>query len=434
MTHASCDMRHFFWDIIHFCGEISHNCWLHLEACPSVHAVCKPAVLQRVDRAATQLNTTPAYSRRRPSFVLHSAFRQFCSRVVQNCRFSSSLWLHDHALSGQSEHGPCSIACNREGSRGLCRQVHREQGMLKDTHTARTLCIQRATVFPCTTASSSTRKLTVEPLGYRNSILAALTNMYGRQNLGNSVSIDYKDQIGTGSFKNVYRGVYREGPRSNQPCVQKLVRPGAGDADFIFDNEQAIVDKAVELIQRFNDIDVWAVAVYLNMPTTMKAPGGALGLVEPYIRQFEKYNSNSGWVPDSNAHRFLAMQALSHFSYHSSGGHFLLCDLQGGRFNKGLALTDPVIMSNSRRFGPTDLGREGMLAFFSNHVCNQFCMNHWQRPRGRSSVVPLRKGTSAMARTGQMLLPPSVGGAQMYIIEEADEDYYSSDDGYWGAY
>lgn len=247
--------------------------------------------------------------------------------------------------------------------------------------------------------------------------------MYGRQNLGTSVRIDYKDQIGSGTFKDVYLGVYKEGPRSNQPCVQKVVRPGAGDADFIFDKEQAIVDKAIILIERFNDVDVWHVAVYLNMPTIFKTPKGRPGLVEPFIRQFEKYNSNSGWVPDSHADRYLAMQALSHFSYHSSGGQFVLCDLQGGRFNKGLALTDPVILSNNRRFGPTDLGREGMLAFFSQHECNQYCMSHWQRPRGRSAVVTTRKGTSAMAASGVMLLAPPRGGNHMGgIIEESDEE------------
>lgn len=30
-----------------------------------------------------------------------------------------------------------------------------------------------------------------------------------------------------------------------------------------------------------------------------------------------------------------AMQALSHFSYHKSGGQFLLCDLQGGSYRNG---------------------------------------------------------------------------------------------------
>lgn len=210
--------------------------------------------------------------------------------------------------------------------------------------------------------------------------------------------------IGSGTFKDVYFGKYTNGPRSNQPCVEKRVRAGQMSAKDLCANETAINEKALSIIQKFNDAEFWQIEFYLNFSEVWQTRNKTDCLVEPYIRNFEKYNSNSGWVPESDADRVLAAQALSHFSYHTSGGQFLLCDLQGGRFNKGIALTDPVIMSSSRRFGPTDLGREGMLAFFSNHRCNQYCDPNWQRPRGRSAVVPVRQGTSAMGRSGQMLL------------------------------
>jgi hypothetical protein len=38
------------------------------------------------------------------------------------------------------------------------------------------------------------------------------------------------------------------------------------------------------------------------------------------------------------------MQALSHYSYHTSGGQFLVCDLQGGIYRDGVIL-DPIILS-----------------------------------------------------------------------------------------
>lgn len=53
-------------------------------------------------------------------------------------------------------------------------------------------------------------------------------------------------------------------------------------------------------------------------------------LVEPYIEDFEKFNSNSGWAPVTGNLWSDVMQALSHFSYHNSGGQYLLCSLQGG--------------------------------------------------------------------------------------------------------
>lgn len=76
-------------------------------------------------------------------------------------------------------------------------------------------------------------------------------------------------------------------------------------------------------------------------------------------------------------------QALSHFSYHATGGSYVLCDLQGGVMEggKGVILTDPVILSRDREFGVTDLGAEGISTFFARHRCTKFCREHWQHRR-----------------------------------------------------
>jgi Alpha-kinase family len=56
------------------------------------------------------------------------------------------------------------------------------------------------------------------------------------------------------------------------------------------------------------------------------------------------------------------MQALSHFSYHSTDGKYLLCDLQGGFYSASssnstnIVLTDPVVNSTDACFGASDLG------------------------------------------------------------------------------
>lgn len=92
------------------------------------------------------------------------------------------------------------------------------------------------------------------------------------------------------------------------------------------------------------------------------------------------------------------MQALSHYSYHKNAGKFLLCDLQGGILSngRGAVLTDPVILSRDRSYGVTDLGPEGMSTFFSRHVCNGFCMAHWQKPRDQAAYFRVFAGTSMM--------------------------------------
>ena len=49
-------------------------------------------------------------------------------------------------------------------------------------------------------------------------------------------------------------------------------------------------------------------------------------LVEPRIQGvYHKFNSNAGWVKDTG----LITESLSHFTFHVSGGRYLVCDLQG---------------------------------------------------------------------------------------------------------
>lgn len=47
------------------------------------------------------------------------------------------------------------------------------------------------------------------------------------------------------------------------------------------------------------------------------------------------------------------MQALSHFSYHITGGSYVLCDLQGGIYQHQVILSDPVMLSRFREYGVT---------------------------------------------------------------------------------
>ena len=101
--------------------------------------------------------------------------------------------------------------------------------------------------------------------------------------------------------------------------------------------------------------------------------------MEPFINAYTKFNSNSGHVFPSK-HSDM-MQALSHFSYHNSGGEYVLCDLQGAFHGSGnVVLTDPAILSRDKSFGPTDLGYPGIIKFFSQHRCNHWCQGHWQLP------------------------------------------------------
>ena len=214
---------------------------------------------------------------------------------------------------------------------------------------------------------------------------------------------DWNEVYAQGTFKNVFKGVFCNGPRTNQPCVTKVLRRSAGCGVEYYDNELTIVRKTLELVTRFNQLDHIPMFVYVNIPEIFSTctHNSYLGkvLIEPFIRNFIKLNSNSGWTLDNDSFLDKMCQALSHFSYHSTRGHFLLCDIQGGTFNKGFAISDPVIMSHRPgTYGPTDLGRDGIITFFAYHDCNEYCMDDWHRPKYRHPILKMKRGTSMIYR------------------------------------
>ena len=69
------------------------------------------------------------------------------------------------------------------------------------------------------------------------------------------------------------------------------------------------------------------------------------------------------------------MQTFSHFTYSYSNGMVMVTDVQV-EHEGNYKLTDPAIHtaeSSACLKDPTDLGRDGMVAFFSTHICNNFC-------------------------------------------------------------
>ena len=218
-----------------------------------------------------------------------------------------------------------------------------------------------------------------------------------RQNLATKSVIDKSKAYATGGFKVVYKGKYTKGERSGQACVSKEFLTGQVFEDSYFDHELKVVERTLEIITKWNEGRFIDKQVMLNQPTIWHFDSNnARNLVEPFIENFEKFNSNSGWVSKDGTPWCQVMQALSHFSYHQSGGQLLICDLQGGIYSKAVILTDPVVMSLTRCYGPTDLGPLGIDTFFARHTCNQFCRSHWKKPLRPQSHHPQQQGTSMM--------------------------------------
>lgn len=201
--------------------------------------------------------------------------------------------------------------------------------------------------------------------------------------------------LGEGSFRIAYEGTYIGGNRNRQAAACKCFKPQWEDMEHMyFADDFDAADTAIRFAEEWNRVCPPKKEILITKGDVKELEDeyGELKqyLVEPLIRDYVKFTSNSGWINPSNSHAVLAMEAFSHFTYHQSGGGLIVCDLQGrykknSRSHKFMAtrfeLTDVAISSRQRRYGLTDLGEKGIEQFFHNHTCNQFCQDHWQRPR-----------------------------------------------------
>ena len=97
----------------------------------------------------------------------------------------------------------------------------------------------------------------------------------------------------------------------------------------------------------------------------------------------------------------------------------MVADLQGVRNPNSFKLTDPAMMSLSKMYGATDTGVEGMVMFFLNHQCNDFCQ---RLPKPTLAdfyhIIPpeyLEAAKTVMAQVGnsttynwEIIFPPSI--------------------------
>lgn len=156
---------------------------------------------------------------------------------------------------------------------------------------------------------------------------------YGRLNLATSADIFYTKFVASGTFKNVYEGVFTSGLSINEPCVAKELISGPIFSDAGFKEEIDTTQLTQIIIDRFNMSGIIPAdkMIVLNTPEIWYNPiNGHRVLIETKIYGYEKYNSNTGWVKPNGGTGLEALQALSHFSYHDSEGRYLLADLQGG--------------------------------------------------------------------------------------------------------
>lgn len=231
-----------------------------------------------------------------------------------------------------------------------------------------------------------------------------------------------------GAFRLVAKGTYTKGERTGEACVVKWFKTGSVFAESFFANELKVVDKCIDMVAHWNAAGFVDKIVRVNRPQIWVRQNNQEKLmVEPFIQNYQKFNSNSGWATTDFPWERV-MQAISHYSYHCSGGQFVLCDLQGGIYRDGIVLTDPAVHSRQGGYGPTDLGARGISSFFSSHTCNEFCRSNWQKPRDQNRYHNVCRGTTMLhvsSMSGCNVLPYM---SRFDAVQEEERNPWSSDD------
>jgi hypothetical protein len=168
----------------------------------------------------------------------------------------------------------------------------------------------------------------------------------------------------------------------------------------MWNNDMLTMHKAMEFAEEWNALGRMnktlkvlssTIEVCSSENVNEKFKGGSFVMVEPFIQgEYEKWNSNSGWMADDA----LSINAFCHWTYHHSKGKLLFCDVQGVRNSTEYVITDPCIMSDVEgQYGMTDCGGEVMRDWLRKHKCNKFCSSMWRREVGASQLPTRRRST-----------------------------------------
>jgi len=273
--------------------------------------------------------------------------------------------------------------------------------------------------------------------GHDYDLADAVPSDSGRYNNASRAEFSFnalKHPFAEGAFRYVAKGRYTRGERAGQAAVTKWFKTGTVFEKDYFTLDIKAVDKALDIANRFNQLNIVDKPIKVNVPSVWTFDddsddewSGSKTLSEPFINNYQKFNSNTGWT-DTTRRWALIMQALSHFSYHVSGGMFVLCDIQGGIYQREVVLSDPVILSRNRDYGVTDLGPKGISSFFTTHDCNEYCRPHWTQPANPVRYFQPKMGTSMLRHTASdaRSKPARTYQAALstFAEEDSDDDYY----------
>lgn len=197
------------------------------------------------------------------------------------------------------------------------------------------------------------------------------------------VSTTFSNQpFAYGRFRKVYEGTWQKPPeRKGRKCVLKKRMDTYTWKHSDWDCALKIVAKAQELAAGFNPganrpihfADVETTRVISRDKSSSYKLNEYL-IAENYLHgNFKKWCNNYGFISEEASTTAFSLPAFMHWSWVKSKGQLMIADLQGVKEESAYFLTDPVILSLSKEYGPTDMGVEGMAMFFITHECNDIC-------------------------------------------------------------
>lgn len=188
------------------------------------------------------------------------------------------------------------------------------------------------------------------------------------------------DPFAEGKLRIAHYGV-KEGDDGDGILVLKQFKYTSENQFIRYKEQMEIQSVAISLASTFNSIKPAGTRdIHFAEVSTVAFNEGEKKVhfaMERYISgKYIKFNNNAGFV--NEAAYTATLHAFSHWTYWATKRYLMVVDLQGVKEEKSgevrYILTDPAIHCNSlRRFGKTNLGREGMYKFFRTHYCNGIC-------------------------------------------------------------
>ncbi|CAN8073939.1 unnamed protein product [Agarophyton chilense] len=231
-----------------------------------------------------------------------------------------------------------------------------------------------------------------------------------------------------GSTRWAFKGIVREGEikgfGEGTNVVLKVIKPEAYSSGIRIEEEDITIQKTTSELcyifngegYLFNMEDHQVTKLYARIGKLILVDGDFCGNFRQYLRRGEKilieemirgeYDVfNTDWGA-SRGH-FKIPDFFSHWSWYSTSGLILVCDLQGHRGRPGgpkidgsteyFMFTDPIVLTKTANgiLGYHDSGAEGIRNWFDIHHCNSLCIEYGletEKPKTgkRFSLMALR--------------------------------------------